>query len=167
VGESGRRCSARLAVWMLTLAVVFPGGLWGAGAQAGTKTATKDRERMSQAVERTLQEGVNASLPPHISTLLGLTRETECPVKQGVLRNGKIVQGIDVSTANHNDVILFTVNETTKDQTLYLSSKTGVLRKVVKVEAGDGKVQRITAEDRSAFEKERQFWLDQLAPAIP
>jgi len=27
-----------------------------------------------------------------------------------------------------------------------------------------GRVQKITSEDRKAFEKEKQFWLDRLAP---
>lgn len=84
---------------------------------------------------------------------------------QGVVRTGKVVQGLDVSTANKNDVVLFVVNETTNDQTFYLTSKDGVLRKVVTVEDGIGRVKNITGEDRKAFEKQKQFWLDQLAPA--
>lgn len=83
---------------------------------------------------------------------------------QGVVRTGKVVQGFDVSTANNNDVVIFVVNETTNDQTLYLTSKEGVLRKVVKVEAGVGRVQKITGIDRKSFEKEKVFWLDRLAP---
>jgi hypothetical protein len=84
---------------------------------------------------------------------------------QGVVRTGKIVQGFDVSAANKHDVVLFVVNETTNDQTFYLTSKQGALQKVVKVKEGVGDVQKITAEHRKAFEKEKQFWLDQLAPA--
>jgi hypothetical protein len=120
---------------------------------------------MVQAVDKTLQEGLQAKLPPHLSTLLGLSKEEEYPVRQGVVRTGKVVRGFDVSTANKNDVVLFVANETTNDQTLYLTSKEGLLRKVVTVEAGAGRVKKITGEDRKAFEKEKQFWLDQLAPA--
>jgi hypothetical protein len=119
---------------------------------------------MVRAVDNTLQQGLRAKLPPHLSTLLGLSKEEECPVMQGVVRSGKVVQGFDVSTANKNDVVLFVVNETTNDQTLYLTSKEGVLRKVVKVEEGVGRLQKITGEDRKAFDKEKQFWLDRLAP---
>jgi hypothetical protein len=122
---------------------------------------------MVQAVDKILQEGLHAKLPPHISTLLGLTKEEECHVMQGVVRAGKAVQGFDVSTANKNDVVLFVVSETTNDQTLYLTSKDGVLRRVVKVEKGVGQVQKITGKDRKAFEKERVFWLDRLAPVGP
>jgi hypothetical protein len=66
--------------------------------------------------------------------------------------------------ANANDVVLFVVNETTTDQTLYLTSREGALRKVVSVKRGIGGVLRISADDRKAFEKEKQFWLDRLAP---
>ena len=84
---------------------------------------------------------------------------------QGVVRTGRVVQGFDVSTANKNDVVLFVVNEETNDQTLYLTSTDGMLRKVVTVKEGMGLVHRISSEDRTAFEKEKQFWLDRLAPA--
>jgi hypothetical protein len=122
---------------------------------------------MVRAVDKTLQEGLHAKLPPHLSTLLGLSNEKECLVMQGVVRTGKLVQGFDVSTTNKNDVVLFVANETTNNQTLYLTSKEGALRKVVTVEGGVGQVRKITSEDRKAFEKEKQFWFDRLAPVAP
>jgi hypothetical protein len=135
-----------------------------AHAQVGSSSGAAVRKRMAVAVDRTLKEGAHAKLPPHLSTLLGLTEEKECPVVQGVVRTGSLVQGFDVSTADHKDVIIFAVSEPTNDQTLYLTSRDGALRKVVVVEQGVGRVQKITAEDRKGFEKERQFWLDRLAP---
>ena len=134
-------------------------------AQVAPSPGPQARKRMVRAVDKTLQEGFHGKLPPHISTLLGLSKEEECNVMQGVVRTGKVVQGFDVSTANKNDVVVFVVNETTNDQTLYMTSKEGVLRKVVIVEKGVGRVQKITGIDRKAFEKEKVFWLDRLAPA--
>jgi len=122
---------------------------------------------MAQAVELTLQKGVPAKLPPHIATLLGLTKGAECAVLQGVVRSGKQVQGFDVSKEDKNDVVIFSVDESTNDQTLFLTSPSGALRRVVKVQGGEGQVAKPTAEDRKAFEKEKQFWLDRLAPALP
>jgi len=119
---------------------------------------------MVRAVDKTLQEGLHAKLPPHLSTLLGVSKEEECLVMQGVVRTGKVLQGFDVSMANKDDVVFFVVSETTNDQTLYLTSNEGVLRKVVTVEGGVGRVQKITSEERKAFEKEKRFWLDRLAP---
>ena len=133
-------------------------------AQVQPSPGPQARKRMARAVDKTLQEGLHAKLPPHLSTLLGLSQEKECLVMQGVVRTGKVVQGFDVSTANKNDIVLFVVNETTNDQTLYLTSKEGVLRKVVTVEEGVGRVQKLTGEGRKGFEKEKQFWLDRLAP---
>jgi hypothetical protein len=135
-----------------------------ARAQVGPSPSSQARKRMARAVDKTLQEGLHAKLPPHLSTLLGLSQEEECQVTQGVVRTGKVVQGFDVSTANKNDVVLFEVNETTNNQTLYLTSKEGVLRKVVTVDEGVGQVQKITGQDRKAFAKQKQFWLDRLAP---
>ncbi len=133
-------------------------------AQVRPSPSAQARKRMARAVDKTLQEGLHAKLPPHLSTLLGLSQEEERQVMQGVVRTGKVVQGFDVSTANKNDAVLFVVNETTNDQTLYLTSKEGVLRKVVTVDGGVGQVQKITGQDRKAFEKQKQFWLDRLAP---
>ena len=157
------RWSSRLAVAVVFLLI----GLMlmsATPAQVRPSPSAQARERMLQAVDKTLEEGLPAKLPPHLSTLLGLSQEQECLVKQGVVRTGKLVQGFDVSIANKNDVVLFVVNETTNDQTLYLTSTEGALRKVVTVEEGAGRVQKPTPEDRKAFEKEKQFWLDRLAP---
>ena len=76
-----------------------------------------------------------------------------------------MVQGLDVTVANENDIVLFVVDETPNDQTLYLTSPEGTLRKVVSVKAGVGAVERITDTNKKAFEKEKQFWVDRLAPA--
>ena len=158
-GDKLSRFAVAVAL-VLTLAMSVPT----TRAQVAPSPGSQSRKRMARAVDRTLQEGLHAKLPPHISTLLGLSQEEECPVLQGAVRTGKVVQGLDVSTANKNDVVLFVANETTNDQTFYLTSKDAVLRKVVVVEAGTGRVQKITGENRKAFEKEKQFWLDRLAP---
>jgi len=84
---------------------------------------------------------------------------------QSVVRTGTVVQGFDVSVADKNDTVLFVVDETTNDQTLYLTSPAGTLRRVVSVKNGVGAVARITDKDMKAFEKEKQFWIDRLAPA--
>ena len=147
-------------VFVLTVAMFPPA----TRAQTKPSPHPQARKRMVQAVDKTLQQGLHAKLPPHLSTLLGLSKEEESIVRQGFVRTGQVVQGFDVSTANENDVVLFVVDETTKDQTLYLTSKQGQLRKVVLVKQGVGQTRRITSEDRKAFEKEKQFWLDRLAP---
>ena len=134
-------------------------------AQVGPSPGPQARKRMVQAVGKILQEGLHAKLPPHLSTLLGLSKEEECRVMQSAVRTGKVVQGFDVSTAIKADVVLFVVDETANDQTLFLTSKEGTLRKVVKVDAGVGRVEKITDKHRKAFEKERAFWLDRLVPA--
>ena len=160
--SDGERSSRFALAVVLLLTVVM--SVSATHAQVQPLPSPRVRKRMVRAVDKTLQDGRQAKLPPHLSTLLGLSQEKECLVMQGSVRTGKVVQGFDVSTANKNDVVLFVVNETTNDQTLYLTSREGVLRKVVMVEQGVGRGQKPTREDRKGFEKEKQFWLDLLAP---
>lgn len=157
----------RFAVWRVALVALFmlPTVFLMTDGRAQTSAGSHAQGRMARAVDMIFREGVHAQLPPHISTLLGLTREEECPMMQRALRSGTTVQGFNVSTANKNDVVVFVVNEATNDQTLYLTSAEGRLRKVVAVEAGVGKVRRINEEDRKAFAEQKRFWLDRLAPA--
>ena len=147
--------------WVLGVALVFLAAILpGASGQARHSLGSKAPSKLARAVDKIVREGLHAKLPPHISTLLGVSSdEKECLVVQNVVRTGKLVQGFDVSTANQNDVVLFIVDEATNDQTLYLTSPQGSLRKVVSVEAGVGTVQRITSKEKKAFEKEKEFWL--------
>lgn len=149
-----------LAVLILPVAVPST-----AAAQAQPSPRSHAQGSLAQAADTTFREGVHAKLPPHLSTLLGLSKEAECPVMQGVLRTGNLVQGFDVSATNKNDIILFTVDETTNDQTLYLTSPAGILRKVVSVKAGVGDAVRITDKEKTAFEQEKQFWVSHLTPS--
>jgi hypothetical protein len=159
---------------VLVVALVLSVAILPAAGQARPSTGSRAhstgsgvQKRLAQAADKTFREGAHGKLPPHISTLLGLSKEEECPVTQGVVRTGNVVQGFDVSVANKNDIVLFVVDETAKDQTLYLTSPEGKLRKVVSVKAGEGSVAPITNTDRKAFEKEKQFWLDRLVPVSP
>lgn len=148
-------------------AFILPMMIFAPPAPAQSAPSPQTQKRMARAVDRTLQEGLHAQLPPHLSTLLGISEEKECLVMQSLVRSAQTVQGFDVSLANPNDVVVFVVNESTKDQTLYLTSRAGSLRKVVSVLEGVGGVRRITSEERKAFEEEKRFWLDRLAPVGP
>ena len=57
---------------------------------------------------------------------------------QSVVRTGTIVQGFDVSAADKKKIVLFVADETSKDQSLYLTTPEGTLLKVVSVKAGVG-----------------------------
>jgi type II secretory pathway pseudopilin PulG len=151
---------------VLVVVLVLSGAILpDAMGQAQHSRRYRDQQRLAQAADKTLREGLHARLPPHISTLLGISSDDkECPVMQSVLRNGRVVKGFDISKANKNDIVLFIADETTNDQTLYLTSPEGKLRRVVSVEAGVGRVRQINEEDKQAFEKEKEISLDRLAP---
>lgn len=131
----------------------------------GVHHGSAGQSRFAQAAEITSSKGFDAKLPPHIATLLRIVNEQECPVKQSVVRNGSIVQGLDVSVANKSDVIIFVVDESARDQSLYLTGPDGALRRVVRVSGGVGNEIRITDKERKAFQQEKQYWMDRLVPA--
>jgi hypothetical protein len=148
---------------VLILAVVF---VPAAPGQVQHSPRSHAPQGLALAADTTFRQGLHAKLPPHISTLLGLSKEEECPVMQGVVRTGSQVQGIDVSVANKNDIVLFVVDEAANNQMLYLTSPAGTLRKAVSVKAGVGAAARVTDEDRKAFQKEVKFWVDRLVPPV-
>jgi hypothetical protein len=156
------RCSVVGLQTVLALAVVIMPAAFG---QAQLSPGSHAPGRLALAADKTFREGVHAKLPPHLSTLLGVSKEEECPVMQGVVRTGNLVQGIDVFVQNKNDIVLFVVDETANDQYLYLTSPEGTLRKVVSVKAGVGAVVLITDKDKAAFKNEKQFWVDRLVPS--
>lgn len=147
---------------VLILAVVIVPMVKG---QAQHSLRSQAKRRLALAADTTFREGLHAKLPPHLSTLLGMSTEEECPVMQSVLRTGNQVQGLDVSVTKKNDIVLFVVDEIANDQILYLTSPDGALRKLVSVKAGVGAVARITDKDKEAFKKEKQFWVDRLVPS--
>jgi hypothetical protein len=130
---------------------------------ASHKPLAHPRAELATAAQAAIDRGFHAELPPHISTLLGLANEEKCPVMQGVLRTTERIQGIDVVEKNHNDIVLFTVDAATQDQTFYLTSLSGALRKVLSVKGGVGQVVQPTRADHEAFQKEKKMWEDRLA----
>jgi hypothetical protein len=161
------KVAARRFVGLLSTFIVVAVFAPAAAGQAQPPPHSHAQGKLALAANKTSREGQAAALPPHISTLLGVTKEQEFPVMQSVVRTGSLVQGLDVSVSNKNDIVLFVVDETTNDQNLYLTSPAGTLRKVVSVTAGIGQVVRITSKDQKAFEKEAQFWTDRLVPPRP
>lgn len=148
---------ASFAIGATVLAVAVP---------ASRKPVAQPNAELAAAAETAVQLGFQGSLPPHISTLLGLTREQTCAVRQGVLRSNGKIQGIDVSEKNHNDIVIFIADETSRDQTFYLTSRSGALRRLLTVKQGIGYVVKPTKADVEAFQKEKKMWKERLA-AVP
>ena len=143
----------------MLLLVVTVSAAW---CQAQRATHPHTKSKLAQAAEITFREGVHASLPPHISTLLGITQEEACAVSQEVLRTSHQVQAFNVSLSDRHNIILFVVDESTREQTFYLTSPEGTLRKVVSVKAGEGSAVRVTDERKESFQREKQFWVNRL-----
>jgi len=147
---------SRITTLMLVVAIYAAAGL------AQTAPAAKAQRRFAAAVDKTVAEGRDAILPPHISNLLGISpEEREVPVKQ-FAEVGEVVKGFDVSAAKHDDIVIFVEHPADKGGVFYLASRSGKVRKVVEVDKGVGYGRVPTAKDRTAFESEKQHWVDRL-----
>ncbi len=152
------RCIGNLPLTLMLLLVCT------SALSAQKSGASQTKSPLARAIERTLAEGHDAILPPHVSNLLGISPdEHEVPVKQAVLM-GEPIRGFEVSTAQPNDIVVWVETRAQKQTTYYLMSKRGTLRRVVEVVEGTGHSRRPTREDQDGFEKEKQRWVDQIAP---
>ena len=148
------------------VAVMLLAACWLAAQSPKKSPAPKATSRLATAIDQTLAQGYDAILPAHVSNLLGISLDAhEVPVKQAN-EMGEPIRGFDVSVAEHNNVVLFVDSRAEKKATYYLTSRHGVLRKVLSVADGVGHDRSPTMEDKEAFEKEKQHWLDVLAPKL-
>lgn len=77
------------------------------GAQSRTPTAPAAKSGFDRALDQTVEQGRDVSLPPHISHLLGISpQEQEVPIKQLVIM-GEPIRGLEVSKADKNNVVIF------------------------------------------------------------
>jgi hypothetical protein len=148
------------------LAFLLPVVTFLAAGQAPSAPGVGARERIARAADRVLRAGLQAKIPPHVSEMLGISADLkECPVAQRFERTGKLVRGFDVSIADKNNIVLFVADEATNEQTYYLTSGMGGLRRMMAVREGTGHVLRVTAREKAAFEGQLKFWLDRIVPA--
>jgi hypothetical protein len=129
--------------------------------------APKTDKRLALAVNKTLEQGHDAFLPPHISHLLGISPdEQKVPIKQ-FAEMGETIRGFEVSAEKHDDIVIFVENRSQDETTFYLISPRGSVRRVLSVKAGVGYGRTPTPADRTALAAEKQYWLDHLVPATP
>jgi len=125
------------------------------------------QERFARAANKTLEQGNNAFLPPHISHLLGISPDAQkVPVKQ-FADMGQTVRGFEVSAEKHDDIVIFVENQSQGESIFYLVSARGRARRVVSIKAGVGYDRVPTAADRKDLATEKQYWIDRLVPVAP
>jgi hypothetical protein len=147
------------------MAFLVPVATFLAAGQAPSAPGFGARERIARAADRVLMAGAQAKIPPHVSEMLGISGDRkECPVSQRFERKAKVVRGFDVSVADKNNIVLFVTDEAANEQTYYLTSGRGGLRRVVAVREGTGHVLRVTGKEKAAFDRELHFWLDRIIP---
>jgi hypothetical protein len=141
-------------------------------AQQSTRTSGKTKDRLARATDKVLQDGLDAYIAPNCSALLGITSQPQqTAVKQRLTQDKSKLSAFNVSIDNPKNIVIFvnTRNPATGAdtvQTYYLTSPQGLLRKVLIVEqpSGTPRARSGTEEDKEAFAKELQSWLDRIEP---
>ena len=111
-------------------------------------------ERLSA---QALSSGAAATLPPNLSSVLGLTMSgTSTSARQLMVREGAIVHTFNVLVSDHRKVVLVRVDESAHAATALLVSLRGTLRKAVAHEAGQPAAE--VAPAAAGFDGERRFW---------
>lgn len=116
---------------------------------------------LQRQIDDVVRKGLDSQLPAHLSQVLGVsTLNQSTPVKQSVMREASTVRTFNVSTANHDDVVLMSYDEAKHSMKAYLVSPAGQLRMAVKYQAGAPPDVRSPASARSDFAKEIKFWTE-------
>ena len=116
--------------------------------------------------ERVLKEGKPASLPPHLSLVLGLgDGEKATAVKQAGVRTGTVVHTFNVATVDrHHRVVLIKHDETTQLTEAILLRTGGRLERAVAYKTGAAPQALPDVEARAALHEELEVWGQQAAP---
>jgi hypothetical protein len=138
----------------LAMAAILPA--WG---------ATRSLEPLVQAV---IRDGVEGMLPSHLSVVLGVSPiEQQTAIKQAVVRSPSMVRTFNVCKANHGDVVILTYDELSHSTKVYLTSRTGELRKAVYYQPGAAVNERSLTDAGSDFAGEITFWANYIQKPAP
>ncbi|MBS0375058.1 MAG: hypothetical protein JSR73_10805 [Proteobacteria bacterium] len=106
-----------------------------------------------------LQRGADATLPPHLSVMLELTREEHAmPVRQWARREGSTVHTFNIIRASDGAPILVVTDERAKTTRAYSLTSEGELKRAVVYGAGRRTEVVPVARAREGFRAERDYW---------
>ena len=149
-------------VVVLLLALSALSGL----SQAATPAAAKPL--LSAIIEAVTAKGPNSQIPPHLSAVLGISAvQQSTPVKQAVMRARESTHTFNVSTDQHEDVVLMNYDARSGATTAYLTNSAGTLRKAVSYLPGKSPIERKADDARKQFQAELDFWLNLSKSAAP
>jgi hypothetical protein len=120
---------------------------------------------LSGTIDEVLRSGADATLPPNLSSVLGLAKPGQATsVKQLIFRRGQTVHAFNVDPAHRHEIVLFAADEAAKMTTAYLMTPAGRLRKVVTYANGSAPVTIPRAHAQKDFAAERDAWLSVRTP---
>jgi hypothetical protein len=139
------------------IALVLAGGLGLAHAE--------NAPRWTDALTKeATTSGFQATLPPHVSMVLGLTKKGESiAVRQLVSRAGQKVHTFNVVVADKGDIVVFVVNEKEQSTVAYLLTARGTLRGAVSYQTGGEPHELAASEAKPGLAREIRYWSDYAA----
>jgi hypothetical protein len=137
-----------LSWFTAVLAVALLGG----AARAATSWA-------ETLATRALNEGPTSQLPPHLTAVLGLSRDDEgLAVRQLVFRDGFTVRTFNVGARAPHRVVVMVVDEAARLTVAYLVTPHGHLQRALQYHAGEAPQELSAAVAQPGFAAEARFW---------
>lgn len=141
------------------------------GLTAGTAAlAEAPGSWLAALTQQALSSGFEASIPPHVAGVLGLTPKDDggaVKVRQLVSRADQQVHTFNVTGGEAREVVLFHVDEGSHRTVVYLLRSGGKLRKAVSYESGGEPHELPESEARTGLTHEAHFWASKLSPGAP
>lgn len=108
---------------------------------------------------RALKEGPSSQLPPHLTSVLGLSGDGQgLAVRQIVSRDGFTVRTFNVGAQAPHRVVVMVADEAAKSTVAYLLTPHGHLRRALQYHAGEAPQELPVATAKSGFAAEVRFW---------
>jgi hypothetical protein len=119
-------------------------------------------------IPQALNSGFLTRLPPTVSVAFALAKAEEgTEVRQLLRKSGHQVRTLNVSVANHGDVVIFNVNGRTGATVAYLLTPDGQLRKAVSYQAGGEAHELPAAAAQAGLAREARFWAERARRSAP
>ncbi len=142
-------------------AALLAAALLGAAARAATSWA-------ETLATRALSEGPTAQLPPHLTAVLGLSRDSDgLAVRQLVSRDGFTVRTFNVGARAPHRIVVMVADEAARLTVAYLVTPHGHLHRALQYHAGEAPQELSAAAAQPGFAAEVRFWSGVAAAGAP
>lgn len=150
----------------LLAAALLAAALLGAAAHAAAAHAAASWAET--LATRALKEGPAAQLPPHLTTVLGLSSDGQgLAVRQLVSRDGFTVRTFNVGAQPPHRMVVMVADEAAHRTIAYLLTPHGHLRRALQYGAGEAPQELSAAAAQPGFAAEARYWSGVAAAGAP